>query len=199
MSIESFRPWHLENGPSLQQQYERLHLGADIDPRLWRTPYLSQQFIQHYGRPRVHAHVWKILSSYKVNRGAYVPNFRGNFLAIENLLGYARFANNCFNKASKRQIPFMPTRLDMDAAWVQLLLWKFDRMTAADRQRYVGKTLGSLSEYRPTSSLDDVTFAMRIAFTRGVESARVLKDLLSMSSLMIRRFILKRLRSSGMR
>ncbi len=93
----------------------------------------------------------------------------------------------------------MPTRLDMDAAWVQLLLWKFDRMTAADRQRYVGKTLGSLSEYRPTSSLDDVTFAMRIAFTRGVESARVLKDLLSMSSLMIRRFILKRLRSSGMR
>ncbi len=171
-----YKAWHLDLGPSAEQLCE-IHQGISISPALYFTPCYSQRFIDTYGNSCVEPSTWRALTRHKVEYKKHCVHLTGDLFAIEHQIGYIQYAKACHHKGTNPRVPpseqFLSSRKDLDAAWVQLLLLKFDAITDAKKGNYLGKAMGLLSNWEEIKDVRVVGIAMRRAFTRGVAQVRI--------------------------
>lgn len=143
----------------MAQDQEELFLQEAVDPAEYTTPAFSQDFKDIYGEPISYPRAWQRLMAVVVNQ-ELVPHYKRDFLYIAEKLNFLDFCKKSDQQASQRKQRLLGRR-ELEGAWIQELITKYDQMSTADLESMIGRPW--------VSSLKDALVARKFLLEKAVE------------------------------
>ncbi len=134
MSLEQYP---LVLGPNMAQLEEQTFFGEEFDPSEFTTPAFSEAFRAKYGTPVVWPCAWQRLMAVTFDKKV-VARYSGKFLFVTENIRFLDFCKSSDLKALQQGKPVLG-RQELEGAWVQELIYKFDELNQEDHQEVIGR------------------------------------------------------------
>lgn len=133
----SLQQYPLTVGPNMAQLEAMTLFGDDIDASEFTTPAFSEAFEAKYGNPVPWPRAWQRLMGVTFDK-KLVAKYSGKFLFIAENISFLDFCKSSDLKAHQQGKPVLG-RQELEGAWVQELIFKYDEISRADLQEVIGR------------------------------------------------------------
>lgn len=134
MSLEQYP---LTVGPNMTQLEAMTLFGDDIDDSEFTTPAFSEAFEAKYGNPVPWPRAWKRLMAVTFDK-SLAPKYTGKVLFVADNISFMDFCKASDFAAVTKGVRVLG-RQELEGAWVQELVYKFDKIKPADLQELLGQ------------------------------------------------------------
>lgn len=121
----------------MAQLEEQTFFGVEFDPSEFTTLAFSEAFRAKYGTPVLWPRAWQRLMAITFDK-ELVTKYSGKFLFVADNISFLDFCKLCDFKALQKGKRVLG-RQELEGAWVQELVYKFDQIKQEDLQGLLGR------------------------------------------------------------
>lgn len=154
-------------GPSLKQEKLWLFGGEKTNPSEYATLHFSDEFKSIYGTPTLWWRAWYRLMTISVNQQV-LPNLPHSFIWVERHISFLDYCKDSDSLACRKWLPVL-TRRELEGAWAQALVYKFDNEKEEDMRNLIDSP-----SIRWVKTMEDVRTWMRYNLQRAIKKVRFL-------------------------